>query len=936
MKPAMPRWLPLRRSMSLRRRIVVYSIVMLTLNLCLIGAISYLISSATIAGNGKQVNESIVVQTMKNVDFVLRGVEREAIYAFDEIDLYAYLQQAEDGDRVRSNLELIRLLQRFISVTGHVEDAFLVGVDRTVLSVRGSKQNLNFDEEQLIALTRDSGGRFAWTYTELESDSIPRKQIALARAVYDRRGDYAGFFIVLLREDTLGSFFPDIADKLMLLSDPNGTVVSSNDSALIGETADEPFRAAGDGSVVRRVGGERFLIAAVQSDYTHWRLTAASPYSSVWSALLADHAGLMWRTGAMLLLFVVLIVAFAHRLTNPLRRLHRAVEAINQSAAVMNKAQRLLSRTVFPRANRWSFRTRLTFGLIFLILMPVVFLIMISYNFTHSVVQETALQVKRLNAVQIKKQIESYVNNLEKTIYNFYYDPELLQLMAAYRDGGPIRAEADVGAVSRFVDGVINQKRDIAYLDIYNSEMRLLYESKPVNRSFSYAMPEREELARNKLYPVYRDYFNENVITFTRKIAMPDHEELLGYAFFTFREADLEAVYGGANQAGDETVLVDSRYTIMSAQLKNRIGETLRPSYTQWINELHYEGNAVAESEGRPVLISYFHLGNTGWKIVRISSLRHVDETMFRILFYDVLTLLASAAAIVLFVARYSARVSVPVNELTDSVVHFANRLFEEKEDFMKRGDEVDRLTAHFRRMIGRIDTLIKEVYEIRIKKNEAELAMLQAQINPHFLYNTLEVIRWKSEMQMDGENEVSEMVSALSDYFRISLSKGRKSISLEEELEQVGSYLKIMGYRYRDKFDVCVDATEEARSCELPKITLQPMVENALYHGIKGKEGKGVIRISAAVDGNDLLLSVRDDGVGMERETLEALRASLLSDGFSMDAPRDGGGGYGLRNTKQRIMMHFGDGCRFEIDSERNRFTQVTVRMPAWKNRIK
>ncbi|MBP1990249.1 cache domain-containing sensor histidine kinase [Paenibacillus eucommiae] len=928
-----------RKPSSLKNRIIVYSVILLSLNLFLIGAISYRISSSTIYENVLKTNESIVNQTMDNIDFTLRSIEREAIYTFDGMDLFTYLQQVERDDPSSSNSELSQLLNRFISMIGHVEDILLVGHNGTVLSSRSSSIGYVFDLAGLSDLTSQSGGRFVWTYTVLESESVSRKLIGLTRAVYDHEGQYAGFLIVLLRENTLKNFYPDFAVKQVMLSDEDGTVISSNSNAAVGKQLDEQMRTISDSSAVRIIHESRFLVTSMTSSYSHWRLDVATPYSNVWRELVSGKKWLVALTIVCFVIFVTLIFVFAYRITLPLRHLNAVMDTLHRSEGDLERAKRRLSfrRSMIPFGRRRpSFRMQLAAGLLTCILMPIVFLIVVSYSFTRDVIEEKTLEVNQLNAVQIKKRIESYMSSLEKSIYYFYYDTELLQIMEQYRSKSILEDES-LENVKLFLDDVIGQKRDIVYIDVYNADMKLLYESKTRNRAYSYPLPEKNDHDTSPLNDTYRDYDNVNMITFERRIANPHADALLGYAFFTFRESDLSATYGDAFQGGNVTMLINADGRIMSAASKHRIGQMLEPAYRSLINENYYEGSSAGDTPQGPVLLSYFKLGNTGWTIVHIASLDNIGDSMFRILFYDFLTLLASFAAIAVFILRYSARVSVPINELTRDVVDFADSLFGNSYIVSSRGDEVDQLTVNFRRIIARIDTLIKEVYEIRIKNNEAELkkqeaefATLQAQINPHFLYNTLEIIRWKSEILADGDNEVSEIVTTLSEYFRISLSKGRQTTTLDKELEHVDSYLKIMGYRYKDKIDCQVETTAEVLSCTLPKITLQPIVENALYHGIRWKHGKGRIRISARLDAGMLQLTVRDDGIGMDSDQLEALRKRLVEE--SIEDTDEVRGGYGLRNTRQRLMMHFGDSCSFDMDSVSGEYTEVTISFPALK----
>ena len=207
------------------------------------------------------------------------------------------------------------------------------------------------------------------------------------------------------------------------------------------------------------------------------------------------------------------------------------------------------------------------------------------------------------------------------------------------------------------------------------------------------------------------------------------------------------------------------------------------------------------------------------------------------------------------------------------------------------------------------------------------DLRLLQEQINPHFLYNTLDTIVWLIEGNQ--EEAAVEMVVALSDFFRLVLSKGRELISLKEEKEHISSYLEIQAVRYRDilEYDIRIDPL--LYDYQILKLTLQPLVENALYHGIKYKRAKGHIHITGKKEGENLRLTVSDNGVGMDPEDLQQLRED-------MERPcKEADKGFGLANVNERIHIHFGPEYGMKIQSEKGKGTRVELTIPAIKKDI-
>lgn len=238
------------------------------------------------------------------------------------------------------------------------------------------------------------------------------------------------------------------------------------------------------------------------------------------------------------------------------------------------------------------------------------------------------------------------------------------------------------------------------------------------------------------------------------------------------------------------------------------------------------------------------------------------------------------------------------------------------------RGDEVATLERSFNTMVGKIEELVANVRSEQVNLRRTELKLLQAQINPHFLYNTLDTIIWMAE---DGQSEeVVEIVGALSDFFRVSLSKGRDYITLKEEESHVKSYLQIQQFRYADILEYEIDIPEELGEYNILKLTLQPIVENAIYHGVKQKRGKSKIMIQGSYKENHMLLTVEDNGIGIQEEKLKQIRLHL-----EKENPEITDRGFGLANVNARIRLNYGREYGVSIDSTCGVGTKVSMILP-------
>ncbi len=231
---------------------------------------------------------------------------------------------------------------------------------------------------------------------------------------------------------------------------------------------------------------------------------------------------------------------------------------------------------------------------------------------------------------------------------------------------------------------------------------------------------------------------------------------------------------------------------------------------------------------------------------------------------------------------------------------------------------ELQTLDRGFDEMARRIDALMLKQADGQRSLHRAELELLQAQINPHFLYNTLDSIAILADCHR--EDDVITMVTSLSTFFRNSLNKGEDIISLEAECNQVKSYLEIQQIRYSDILEYELDIPGELMNCQVPKLILQPLVENALYHGIKNRRGMGKITVTGEAKGSDLFLRVQDNGAGMTEEQVQELRDGVYEDKHT---------GLGLVNVHKRIKLYCGHPYGLSFESEKGKGSTVIIHLP-------
>lgn len=292
-------------------------------------------------------------------------------------------------------------------------------------------------------------------------------------------------------------------------------------------------------------------------------------------------------------------------------------------------------------------------------------------------------------------------------------------------------------------------------------------------------------------------------------------------------------------------------------------------------------------------------------------------ETMIRYLLIGVLGIFLLILVLSYFIPLSITRPILRLEEVTKQVA--AGNLSVRSD--VENGVEVRALSESLNSMIDKINKLLEQVTTEQIRLRKAEYELLQAQINPHFLYNTLDTIIWLAET--GEQKKVVSMVGSLSDFFRSTLSRGKDILTLKEELQHVRSYLEIQQVRYQDILEYEIEAPEELYSCRIPKITIQPLVENALYHGIKNKRGAGRICIRCTREGEKCRIRIEDNGIGFTKERLaqvkDGIRRKVLT----------GKDIYGLYNVHERIRLNFGEGYGISIESEYGKGTVVSILLP-------
>lgn len=318
------------------------------------------------------------------------------------------------------------------------------------------------------------------------------------------------------------------------------------------------------------------------------------------------------------------------------------------------------------------------------------------------------------------------------------------------------------------------------------------------------------------------------------------------------------------------------------------------------------------------LICSVRSLDNCDWKVVGVSYISEMVTAKEMELLGNICVMLTIIMGLTMIVSFLVSRlVTKPIQRLIRAMQEFEKDAAGYVYRPVEGTTEIEALSQSYEHMVGKIQNLMNQVRQEEISLRKTELKALQAQINPHFLYNTLDAIGWLCEEERC--QDAVEMVNALAKLFRISISKGHELITIEKEVEHARSYLKIQNFRYKNQFSYDFQIEEECLRYYCNKITLQPIIENAIYHGLDRMVDEGHIQIRIYSEGEDVIFCVEDNGVGM---TEEQCRSILHKE------PGDNSG-IGIKNVNDRIKIYFGKEYGLSIESELDEGTIVTIRMP-------
>lgn len=500
-------------------------------------------------------------------------------------------------------------------------------------------------------------------------------------------------------------------------------------------------------------------------------------------------------------------------------------------------------------------------------------------------------------SIDYQEQVESYRNFkkllIQYNLYNFYIEDVIIVKngFGVYNIGlSKVRSDFDFKSAKWFTNNV----RDV---------VKAIFIS-PHEHNYYYETP-KSRYVISAIIPI-RDSFkgaNEELGVLLMEINMNKIKNV-------FDKLDLGNSGHVFMLDGDKNIVFHKNKELISTKMKGKFLETI-------INSP--KGSLVDYLNDEKTLFIYQTSSVTGWKIVAGISMSRIEQHAGKIKLITIIMLLFGMLFIILISYIISSRITKTISRLMVQMDEVSKGNYH-GEVAVESNDEVGMLSKRYNDMVKELNILIKENYLVKLKQKDAELNALQSKINPHFLYNTLQSIH--SMAVLDRTQDIQKTIENLGELFDYVLYEHGNAVLIKDELRYLRSYLEIYKNRYNRRFDYSIDIDQRIENYIIPKLLLQPLVENALIHGLKDKPEGGYIKVCGEIEGDLVFFCISDNGRGMSDKELESTFKKIY-------AQNPWGKSIGLRNVYERIHLKYGDIGKFQIETKEREGTSIILKIP-------
>lgn len=577
-----------------------------------------------------------------------------------------------------------------------------------------------------------------------------------------------------------------------------------------------------------------------------------------------------------------------------------------------------------------SLRTRMVLSNIVVALIPFLMFSIVSGSIFLDHAQKTAEEHSVQLIHQVSNSMDVYVETIEKMVNYIQLELQDTPFFTMETEDAP-GWESETDYIRSVLENVANSHREVAGIfiatkeDLYVSTgmSRISRDPFQNERWYREASENPEEIqlisvVTGRNIVTNRSYSIDDVFSLAKAVQDPETGEVLGVILLDIRHDIIQSSINGVTIGEKGFVFVMDQEDNIVYTPVNGIVYRVNPKWVKAMESMSVQiqgGSYQIRSELSPY---------TGWRTVGVFSMDEVMSSVNTIVYILFTCVIISLVLVVIVSFKFSRTLTNPIFKLKRLMKQAESGDLTVRFNF-QHNDEIGELGQSFNHMIARIDQLIQMVYVEQENKRTAEMKSLQEQIKPHFLYNTLDTISWMAR-DYDAE-DIVRLVDALTNMFRIGLSHGKDIITVKEEITHVSNYLYIQKIRYKDKLNYVIHVDESLYAVEVPKLILQPLVENAIYHGVKAKRGGGTITITGVPEGENLVFTVQDDGAGMLQEKVEELNRRM-SERSVLDEKKS----FGLFYIRERIQLCYGKGYGVHVESALGEGTRVTITLPLYQ----
>lgn len=574
-------------------------------------------------------------------------------------------------------------------------------------------------------------------------------------------------------------------------------------------------------------------------------------------------------------------------------------------------------------------RNKLLSAFLFLIILPVMMIGFFSFYSSKGILKQKTEQYANDILMETGENVDVKLREIERLSFQIVSSMPIQQALKKANKG--LSDEYEKIDVERTIDtqlqGFLSPDMDIAAIRIISLK-DIAYYVNPGSLGFSGFAAEKETLIKgNGSAMWFKTDLLSGTIAVGRVINSIIDQERVGFVFIYLRESSLYNIYKKTElfKNGD-FFIIDKDGAIISYKDKNLL-DSFISNVAEGITTDSLKDNFITTRVySRMYYIASRAINKGMWKIIAIIPTEQYEEDIIRLRSWTIFICASCCMFALLISLGLSGSISMPLRKLSAMMEKVGKGDFNVSISYESK-DEVGILSGHFNKMVVQVQKLIQEVYQEQYLKQKAELKSLRMQINPHFLYNTLESINWMARIK--GVPEIGDMVKALGDLMRASIS-GDDFIPVKDEISNIVNYLKIQKFRYGDRFEAYINIGANIEQLIMPKLILQPIVENAIVHGLEEKYGNGRIEITGTLEDGQVIITITDSGVGMvEKKAADILSGPEDNSHKEMESSNDGHTHIGLINVDRRIKLYYGQQYGITIISSPGKGTSVKAVFP-------